>query len=148
MAVSDTGFRLSAIDCADVSLMETHNRLFQQFPRIAAAGILTIVVAACAIELRDRSEVQGPSAVETARAAETLAPKLEACRAVTSEQTEAFESCREIWAENRQRFFAPQKHSSGALKGSQQPTGSETSSLKGKTLPPQTTPITVKPAKE
>ncbi|WIW50299.1 putative entry exclusion protein TrbK-alt (plasmid) [Bradyrhizobium sp. 62B] len=40
------------------------------------------------------------------------------CRAVTSTQTDAYESCRKVWAESRRRFLGQKTDSKGSSVGS------------------------------
>jgi len=76
----------------------------------AAAVVLGLVVAACAIQLRGDSD--GPSAGSSkSRVANPLGAKLEQCRKVTSEQVAELQECRLIWAENRRRFLGSKKTS-------------------------------------
>ena len=95
--------------------------LFTRFPQIAAIGFVVLTVAACAIQLDHHDEDQPPPP-DTSEIKDTLAPKLEACLTVTPDQISTYEYCRRIWAENRRRFFGPQKTKSAlpAKKGVQQ----------------------------
>ena len=71
---------------------------------LIAAVVPTLVVAACAIQLRGDSD--GLSAGSPAsRATNPLGAKLEHCRKVTSEQVAELRECRLSWAENRRRFL-------------------------------------------
>jgi conjugative transfer region protein TrbK len=75
---------------------------------LIAAVVPTLVVAACAIQLRGDSD--GLSAGSPAsRATNPLGAKLEHCRKVTSEQVAELQECRLIWAENRRRFLGSKK---------------------------------------
>ena len=94
--------------------MSLQDNLFRRFPLIAATGLTMVVVAACAIQLHPDQD--DPPPPPQADAPDTLAPKLEACLTVTPEQTATFEYCRRVWAENRRRFFGPQKHASSSRK--------------------------------
>ena len=89
--------------------MPEQNFLFRRFPLIAAIGIVVLSVAACAVQLRPDQDSE-PSAVAS-EDSHPLAPKLESCLTVTPDQTATFEYCRRVWAENRRRFFGPQKKS-------------------------------------
>jgi conjugative transfer region protein TrbK len=77
------------------------------FVRIAA-GVPTLVVAACAIQLRDDSDAP-PARSSASRASDPLGAKLERCRRVTSEQVAELQECHLIWAENRRRFLRSKK---------------------------------------
>jgi conjugative transfer region protein TrbK len=81
---------------------------FRKFPQIAATGFVVLTVAACAIQL-DRHDEDQPPPPDTSEIKDSLAPKLEACLTVTPDQISTYEYCRRIWAENRSRFFGPQK---------------------------------------
>ena len=87
--------------------MGIQESLFRRFLLIAMTGLTVVVVAACAIPLHPDND--DPPPPPQADAPDTLAPKLEACLTVTPEQTATFEYCRRVWAENRRRFFGPQK---------------------------------------
>lgn len=101
--------------------MSEQDILLRRFPLIAAIGLVVLSVAACAIQLRPSKENQ-PSPT-TSEESHPLAPKLESCLTVTPEQTATFEYCRRVWAENRRRFFSPQKKpsASGAAEPAQEP---------------------------
>lgn len=89
--------------------MSEQDKLFRRFPLIAEIGLVVLSVAACAVQLRPDQDSQ-PSPV-TSEESNPLAPKLESCLTVTPDQTATFEYCRRVWAENRRRFFGPQKKS-------------------------------------
>jgi conjugative transfer region protein TrbK len=92
--------------------MSEQGKLFRRFPLIAAIGLVVLSVAACAAQLRPDQDSQ-PSPV-TSEESHPLAPKLESCLTVTPDQTATFEYCRRVWAENRRRFFGPQKKPSAS----------------------------------
>jgi conjugative transfer region protein TrbK len=81
---------------------------FNRLSTFAGVGVMVLVVAACAIKLRDDeghalpaspvSEDPNPPAAELAR-----------CRAVTPEQKDALEQCRRVWAEQRRQFLRQSK---------------------------------------
>jgi conjugative transfer region protein TrbK len=72
-----------------------------RLPTMAAMVPIVLIVAACAIRLRD-DENQTASATS---ASDPLAAKLAECRSVTSEQKEALSECRKAWAEKRRQFL-------------------------------------------
>jgi conjugative transfer region protein TrbK len=90
--------------------MPEQDNLFRWFPLIAATGLVVLSVTSCAIKRRPDQDHQ-PSAAAS-EDSHRLEPKLESCLTVTPEQTAAFENCRRAWAENRRRFFGPQRKSS------------------------------------
>ena len=98
--------------------MGIQDSLFRRFPLIVGTGLTMIVIAACAIPL-PRQDDDPPPPPQT-DAPDTLAPKLEACLTVTPERTATFEYCRRVWAENRRRFFGPQKRSAPPKQSGQQ----------------------------
>ena len=71
---------------------------------MAAMMLVVLIVAACAIRLRD-NENQITSASSFDQASDPLATKLAECRSVTSEQKEALSECRKAWAEKRRQFL-------------------------------------------
>jgi conjugative transfer region protein TrbK len=76
----------------------------RQLARIAAVGLLVLVVALTIVRRR-HSE---PAVVLAALAhgdAEALVQDLARCRTITSDETAALETCRRAWAENRRQFF-------------------------------------------
>lgn len=72
-----------------------------RLPTMAAMMLVVLIVAACAIRLRD-DENQTTSVDQ---ASDPLAAKLAQCRSVTSEQKEALSECRKAWAEKRRQFL-------------------------------------------
>jgi conjugative transfer region protein TrbK len=73
-----------------------------------AAAVPTLVLAACAIQLRGDSD--GPTGGSSAsRVTNPLGAELERCRKVTAEQAVELHECRLIWAENRRRFLGLKK---------------------------------------
>jgi conjugative transfer region protein TrbK len=91
--------------------MQEQDKLFRRFPLIAAAGLVVITLAACAIELRSGGTRPSPTSAPSGDD-HSLAPKLEECLTVTPEQTATFEYCRRVWAENRAWFFGHKKKGS------------------------------------
>jgi conjugative transfer region protein TrbK len=79
-------------------------KLLQRLPTIAAVVLVVLVVAACAIRLRD-DENQAPADVPSDRASDPLVTKLGACRTVTYDQKDALTDCRKVWAEKRRQFL-------------------------------------------
>ncbi|MBU8967170.1 putative entry exclusion protein TrbK-alt, partial [Streptococcus pneumoniae] len=75
-----------------------------KLPMAAAMLLVVLIVAACAVRLRD-DENQTTSATSFDQASDPLAAKLAQCRSVTSEQKEALLECRKAWAEKRRQFL-------------------------------------------
>jgi conjugative transfer region protein TrbK len=75
-----------------------------RLPVMAAMLLIVLIVAACAIRLRDDGN-QTASATSSDRASDPLATKLAECRSVTSEQKVALSECRKAWAEKRRQFL-------------------------------------------
>ena len=75
-----------------------------RLPTMAAMMLVVLIVAACAIRLRDDGN-QTASATSSDKASDPLAAKLAECRSVTSEQKEALSECRKAWAEKRRQFL-------------------------------------------
>jgi conjugative transfer region protein TrbK len=74
-----------------------------RLPMMAAMVLVVLIVAACAIRLRD-DEKQYTSATSFEQASDPLATKLAECRSVTYEQKDALSECRKAWAEKRRQF--------------------------------------------
>ena len=107
-----------------------------RLPTMAVMMLVVLIVAACAIRLRDDGN-QTASAISSDQASDPLATKLAECRSVTSEQKEALSECRKAWAEKRRQFlgqtsptssesaasdgtsplFIPSEHDSGSRRG-------------------------------
>lgn len=86
---------------------------------MAATLLLVLIVAACAIRLRD-DESQTTSATSFDKASDPLAAKLAECRSVTYEQKEALPECRKAWAEKRRKFLeqtSPRSSESATSRG-------------------------------
>src|SRR5216684_7565631 len=75
---------------------------------VAGVAVMVLVVAACAIKLRD-DKGQASSASPASEDPNPLAAELARCRRVTPEQTDALEECRRIWAEQRRQFLGQSK---------------------------------------
>ena len=80
----------------------------RHFVPIAAVALVVLVVAACAVQLRN-DEAAGSITLRVTEETDPFAAKLEHCRTVTSEQPVELEHCRLVWAENRWRFFTSTK---------------------------------------
>ena len=76
----------------------------KRLPTVAAGVLIVLVVAACAIRLRD-DEGQTLSPASADQASDALAAKLAECRSVTYEQKAALSECRKAWAEKRRQFL-------------------------------------------
>jgi conjugative transfer region protein TrbK len=74
---------------------------------VAGVVVMLLVVAACAIKLRDDEDQI--SALPSAQEVDPLAAELARCRTVTSEQKDALAECRRIWAEQRRQFLGQSK---------------------------------------
>jgi conjugative transfer region protein TrbK len=88
----------------------------KRLPTVAAGVLIVLVVAACAIRLRD-DEGQTLPAASADHASDALTAKLAECRSVTYEQKDALSECRKAWAEKRRQFLgqkAPAPSGSGA----------------------------------
>ncbi len=75
---------------------------------VAGVAVMVLIVAACAIKLRDDKE-QASSASPASEDPNPLAAELARCRSVTLEQKNALEECRRIWAEQRRQFLGQSK---------------------------------------
>ena len=75
---------------------------------VAGVAVMVLVVAACAIKLRDDEE-QASSVSPASEDPNPLAAELARCRSVTPEQKDALEACRRIWAEQRAQFLGQSK---------------------------------------
>jgi conjugative transfer region protein TrbK len=75
-----------------------------RLPTVAAGVLIVLVVAACAIRLRD-DEGQTLPAASADHPSVALTAKLAECRAVTYEQKDALSECRKAWAEKRRQFL-------------------------------------------
>jgi len=79
----------------------------KRLPTLAAGVLIVLVVAACAIRLRD--EGQTLPAASADHASDALTAKLAECRSVTYEQKDALSECRKAWAEKRRQFLGQDK---------------------------------------
>jgi conjugative transfer region protein TrbK len=94
--------------------------IIDRLPTMAAMMLVVLIVAACAIRLRDDGN-QTASAISSDQASDPVATKLAECRSVTSEQQEAVSECRKAWAEKRRQFL-----------GHTSPTSSDSAASHGK----------------
>ncbi|WP_425988494.1 putative entry exclusion protein TrbK-alt [Afipia sp. DC4300-2b1] len=78
--------------------------ILDKLPMMVAMVLVVLIVAACAIRLRDEENQTAP-ATSFDQASDPLAKKLAECRSVTSEQKEALSECRKAWAEKRRQFL-------------------------------------------
>jgi conjugative transfer region protein TrbK len=76
----------------------------KRLPTVAAGVLIVLVVAACAIRLRD-DEGQTLPAASADHASDALTAKLAECRSVTYDQKDALSECRKAWAEKRRQFL-------------------------------------------
>ena len=76
----------------------------KRLPTVAAGVLIVLVVAACAIRLRD-DEGQTLPAASADHASDAPTAKLAECRSVTYEQKDALSECRKAWAEKRRQFL-------------------------------------------
>jgi conjugative transfer region protein TrbK len=85
-----------------------NTKTLDRLPTATAMVLVVLVVAACAIQLRD-DEGQTLSAASADQASDALAAKLAECRSVTYEQKDALSECRKAWAEKRRQFLGQDK---------------------------------------
>jgi conjugative transfer region protein TrbK len=85
-----------------------NTKKIERLPTVAAVVLVVLVVAACAIRLRD-DEGQTLSAGSADQASDALAAKLAECRSVIYEQKDALSECRKAWAEKRRQFLGQDK---------------------------------------
>jgi conjugative transfer region protein TrbK len=81
-----------------------NRKALERIPALAAAVLIVLVVAACAIRLRG-DEPHASMAASADVTSNPLATKLTECRSVTYEQKEALSECRKAWAEKRRQFL-------------------------------------------
>jgi conjugative transfer region protein TrbK len=81
-----------------------NTKKLKRLPIVAAGVLIVLVVAACAIRLRDDEGQTLPSA-SADHASDALTAKLAECRSVTYEQKKALSECRKAWAEKRRQFL-------------------------------------------
>ncbi len=78
-----------------------------RFAAIAFVVAVVIIAIGEASRTDDASRDVAPAAMKN----DPLAADLARCRDVTAEQIASDDTCRRVWAENRRRFFAPNKPS-------------------------------------
>jgi conjugative transfer region protein TrbK len=81
-----------------------NTKTLKRLPTATAMVLVVLVVAACAIRLRD-DEGQTLPAASADHASDSLTAKLAECRSVTYEQKDALSECRKAWAEKRRQFL-------------------------------------------
>src|SRR5229473_56466 len=87
--------------------MSARSRL-DRLSMVAGVAVMVLVVAACAIKLRDDEE-RASSATPASEDPNPLAAELARCRSVTPEEKDALEECRRVWAEQRRQFLGQSK---------------------------------------
>ncbi|UVO30412.1 putative entry exclusion protein TrbK-alt [Bradyrhizobium arachidis] len=105
------------------------NRL-ERIPILLAATLAILVVLACAIRLCGDQDQGLPEASIAQGPSEATASKLEQCRTVEYEQTDALLACRKLWDEKRREFFGAGRGSLGGRISETNPDAS--SPLRGK----------------
>jgi conjugative transfer region protein TrbK len=75
-----------------------------RLPRITAAVLAALVIAACTIRLRGEDN-QATSANSTAQVSDPMAEELEQCLSVAADQPEVLTECRKVWAEKHREFL-------------------------------------------
>jgi conjugative transfer region protein TrbK len=79
-------------------------KTIERLPTLAVVVLIVLVVAACAIRLRDdQAQTNTPASADVI--SDPLAMKLAECRSVTYEQKDALSECRKAWAEKRRQFL-------------------------------------------
>lgn len=79
-------------------------KMFKRIPTLATVVLVVLVVAACAIKLRD-DETQTNTSTPAGVTSDPLAKKLMDCRSVAYEQKDVLSECRKAWAEKRRQFL-------------------------------------------
>lgn len=74
-----------------------------------AAVVIVLVIAIIAIGEAKRTDEARHTGTPATTTADPLAADLARCRNITAEQLSAVNTCRRVWAENRKRFFTPNK---------------------------------------
>jgi len=87
----------------------------KRLPTVAAGVLIVLVVATCAIRLRDDGGQTLPAA--SADPSDALTAKLAECRSVTYEQKDALSECRKAWAEKRRQFLGQKASSASSENG-------------------------------
>jgi conjugative transfer region protein TrbK len=91
----------------------------KRLPTVATGVLIVLVVAACAIRLRD-DEGQTLPAASADHPSDALTAKLAECRSVTYEQKDALSECRKAWAEKRRQFLGQKAPSASSDNGTVQ----------------------------
>jgi conjugative transfer region protein TrbK len=91
----------------------------ERLPYATAVVLVVLVLAACAIRLRD-DDGQTLSAASADQASDPLATKLAECRSVTYEHKDALTECRKAWAEKRRQFLGQTAPSASSDNGTSQ----------------------------
>ena len=94
-----------------------NTKTLERLPTATAMVLVVLVVAACAIRLRD-DEGQTLPAASADHASDALTAKLAECRSVTYEQKDALSECRKAWAEKRRQFLGQKAPSASSETGS------------------------------
>ena len=81
-----------------------NTKTFERIPGFAAVLLVVLIVAACAMQLRDDKE-QTNTSTSADVTSDPSAMKLRECRSVTSEQKDTLSECRKAWAEERRQFL-------------------------------------------
>ena len=93
-----------------------NTKTIERLPTLVAVALVVLVLAACAIRLRDdEGQMNTPASADVK--SYPLAMKLAECRSVTYEQKDALSECRKAWAEKRRQFLgqkAPAPSDTGA----------------------------------
>jgi conjugative transfer region protein TrbK len=76
----------------------------RQFVRIAAVGLVVLIVALTIVRNRHSEQALVLAPLEHSDAA-ALVQELARCRTITSDEAAALETCRRVWADNRRQFF-------------------------------------------
>ncbi|WP_407179975.1 putative entry exclusion protein TrbK-alt [Bradyrhizobium sp. STM 3562] len=77
---------------------------FERVPTTVAVALTLLVVAACAIRLRGDEDQIKPT-LSLAPNSDSMPAKLEQCRTVSYEHSDALRACQKIWAEKRRQFL-------------------------------------------
>jgi conjugative transfer region protein TrbK len=77
---------------------------FRQFVRIAAVGVVVLIVAFTIVRSRHTGHAVVLGPVDPGDE-DALVQDLARCRTIAPNETAALETCRRAWAENRRQFF-------------------------------------------
>lgn len=121
-------------------------RIIERLSALAAIALVVLVVAACAIRMRDdEAQTNTPAPVDLT--SDPLATKLTECRSITYEQKDALSECRKAWAEKRRQFLG-QKAAAPSAIGADQAGSSLFVMPKDESRVPPGIPSIQQPAKE